>query len=138
MVESNEKAQKAANAIRKSHYIIQLGSRRCCEPPADSRQTSGGVQGAKPQAVPRSLDFMYPEEGLKPSIFLFYCSTKIHFQDSATAKIYLLVKRNIFSGLFIPLKIALTFISKFFRISHTTILYVLQQLQLWKRYSSLL
>ena len=90
MVGSNEKAQKAANAMRKGHCIIRLRFRECCKPPADSRQNSGGVQGAKPLEAPRSPHFMLPEERLKLSILLLYCSTKIHFQDSATAKIYLL------------------------------------------------
>ena len=44
MVGFNENAQKAANAMRKGHCIIQLGSSGCCNAPADSRQKSDGVQ----------------------------------------------------------------------------------------------
>ena len=57
MVGLNEKAQKKANALRKGQCIIQLGSRGCCEIPADSRQNSGGVRegrGAKSSEAPRS------------------------------------------------------------------------------------
>ena len=44
MVGLNGKAQKPANTMRKGHCIVQLRSKGCWEPPADSRQYSGGVQ----------------------------------------------------------------------------------------------
>ena len=53
MFGSNEKAQKAVNAMRKGHFIMQLGSRRC-NSPADSKQNSSGVQRTKPSEVSRS------------------------------------------------------------------------------------
>ena len=49
MVGSDAKAQKAASAMRKGNCIIQLGSRGCSKPPADSRQNSGGVKGQSPR-----------------------------------------------------------------------------------------
>ena len=55
MVGLNEKAQKAANVMRKGDYIILLGSRGACKPPADSSPNSGGIQGEKPLKAPRSL-----------------------------------------------------------------------------------
>ena len=57
MVGSNEKEQKVANAVRKGRCIIQLGSRGCCKPPADSRQNSGGVQGGKALKNPKITTF---------------------------------------------------------------------------------
>ena len=58
MAGSNEKARKAASAMRKGLCIIQLGSRGCCKPPVDSRQNCDGVQGAKLSEVPRSVHFI--------------------------------------------------------------------------------
>ena len=63
------------------HTIKGTGS-----PPADSRQNSGGNQEEKLSEAPRSLHFMYPEEGLKPSIFPVYWEAKNPFSGFCHSK----------------------------------------------------
>ena len=119
LLEFHEKAHKAANAMRKGHCIIQLGSSGCGNVPADSRQNSNGVQGAKPLEAQDPYILVKLKGDVKTQYFHSVLQYKNPFSKQSLSFEEFSVKESIFQHFSFPFLIFMSEILQNLRYDNT-------------------